>query len=124
MKRLLPLLGLLAATLALAAGTTANVAWTAPTAYTDGTAVGATDIASYTVTWTGSGASTSGSVKVIAPATTAAVTVPCGSATFTVTVTTSATAYIPNVTSSPTTGVPYATGVTCTINPPSALTAK
>lgn len=93
--------------MAEAAGTTANLSWSAPTQYVDGTALPASDIAFYTVQFNGQ------SQKVTAPATTASVNVACGSASFTVTVTTTATAKYPNATSDPSGAVPYASGVVC-----------
>ena len=100
---------------ALAAGTSANVSWTAPTQYTDSSTLPATDIASYTISWAPTSGQTgpSGSLSVTAPALTATVPVPCGNTTFTVTVTTTATAKYPSETSAPSSAVPYATGVTC-----------
>jgi hypothetical protein len=126
MKRFLPLLALLGATLVLAAGTTANLAWTAPTAYTDGSAIANGDLATYVISWapaTGQ-IGPSGSASVAATSTSTTIPVACGSVTFTVAVTTSATAKYPNATSGVSNAVPYATGVTCAPNPPSALTAK
>ena len=115
---------LLFASIAWASGTSATVTWVAPTTYNDGTAVGATDIASYTVTWVGSGPKTSGSLTVTAPATSAVVPVACGSASFTVTATASATAVYPNTTSAASSpAVVYATGVACSLNPPTGVQA-
>jgi hypothetical protein len=114
---------------AFGAGTTANVSWTAPTAYVDGTALAASDIASYTVSWapaTGQ-AGPSGSLKVSPAAgstavpTLATVPVACGDVTFTVTVTTTASAHYPNMTSAPSSPVPYATGAQCVPNPPTGV---
>lgn len=126
MKRIACLMvAALLATAALASGTTATVSWAAPTTYNDGTAVGATDIASYTVTWVGSGPKTSGTLVVSAPNVSAAVPVACGSASFTVTATASATAVYPgSVSTSSSPPVVYATGVTCALNPPTGVQAK
>ena len=125
MKRFVSLIAAaLLATVALASGTTATVTWVAPTTYTDGTSVAATDIASYTVTWTGTGSKTSGSLVVTAPALSATVPVACGSASFTVTVTASATAVYPGTSATSSPPVVYATGVTCSINPPTGVQAK
>lgn len=98
-----------------AAGTTANVSWTAPTQYTDNSALPATDIDHYTITWapaTGQ-SGPSGSLNVAGNLTSTTVPVACGNTSFTVSVTTSATAKYPNATSAPSNLVPYATGVTC-----------
>lgn len=105
------------------AGTTANLTWSAPTTYTDGSAIASGDIASYTISWApASGQSgPTGTQSATASAVAATVPVACGSVTFTISVTTSSTAKYPNVTSGPSNAVPYATGVTCTINPPSGL---
>lgn len=100
-----------------AAGTAAQVSWSPPTAYNDASALPISDIASYTLAWTGS---TSGSKTVTGTSTSVAVA--CGSVAFTVTVTTNAGAKFPNATSAPAGPVPYATGVTCGPNPPTALT--
>lgn len=117
MKKLsLLLLGLVLTAEVWAAGTTATVSWTAPTSYIDNTPLPATDIASYTVLWTG------GSKTVTGLSTT--VPVPCGSQTFTVIVTTTATAKYPSSTSDPSAPITYASGVTCRPNPPGAVTAN
>lgn len=102
-----------------AAGTTANISWTAPIAYNDGppaTALPASDIAFYTVSW---GTNAGQSLQVTA--TSATVPVACGSANFTVTVTTTATAKYPNATSAPAGPVAYASGVTCAPKPVTGL---
>lgn len=111
---------------AYAAGTTANVSWTAPTTYTDGETLAASDLAYYTIAWSplSTGGAPAGMLKVIAPAITATVPVPCGGENFTVSVTTSATAKYPNATSAPSGAVPYASGVACTPNPPTGLTVQ
>ena len=115
--------GLIAITASWAAGTTADVAWVAPTTYTDGSPLPTSDIASYIITWTPATGQSgpSGSTNVPAGALTATVPVPCGSTSFTIAITTNATAKFPNITSAPTSPVPYATGVTCAPNPPSGL---
>jgi hypothetical protein len=114
---------LLAASAAIAVGTTANVAWTAPTTYSDGTALPLTDIASYTITWSpNSPYAKPGTITAASSAGTATVTgLTCGTYNFTVTVTTTATAYSPNAsaTSSP---VIYNTGITCVAPKPSTFT--
>jgi hypothetical protein len=127
MKRVLSILCGLAVigtvTVSIAAGTSATASWNAPVAYDDGSALPASDIANYTVSWgpaTGQAGPT-GSTNVPAGTTTAVIPVACGTVTFTVSVTTTATAHYPNATSSPSTGVPYATGIACTPNPPSGL---
>jgi hypothetical protein len=99
--------------LAFAAGPTANVSWSAPVTYVDGSAMPATDIAFYTVKWG------SNSKQVTTLSTTADVI--CGSASFTVSITTKTTAKYPNATSSDAGPVSYATGVTCAPNPPTGL---
>lgn len=124
MKRFLSILRfaalILLPVIAVASGTTANVSWTAPTQYTDGTALAATDIDHYTVTAcevNAPGTCVTATVK--APATTGTLAVVCGQYDFTVTVTTGASATYPNATSSPSSVVPYASGVSCT---PKAVT--
>lgn len=127
MKRFLAALFLLAITApAFAAGTTANLTWTAPTQYTDGSPIAAGDLDHYTITWApASGQSgPSGSITVAGNLSGSQVPVPCGGVSFTLTVTTGATAKYPNATSGPAGPVPYVTGVTCGPNPPGALTAK
>lgn len=128
MKRYLGLwlpsvLTLLVLSVTWAAGVSATVSWVAPATYNDGSTVPSTDIDHYTLSWApvGSQAGPSGSVNVTS--TSAVVAVPCGSTSFSVTVTTSATAKYPNVTSGPDGPVSYASGVTCTINPPTGLAA-
>lgn len=118
MKKLLTLLALSFVTLTFAAGTTANLSWTAPTAYTDGSALPVADIAFYTITWD------TQSVKVTAPAISTVVNVPCGSTAFSATVTTTASAKYPNATSSQAGPVPYATGIACVPNPPQGLAVR
>lgn len=113
---------------AYAAGATANLSWTAPTAYIDGEPLPAAQIDHYTITWTtaspaGVGGPT-GSLTVPGTATAATVPVPCGSVNFSITVTTTAAAVFPNATSAPDGPVPYATGVTCGPNPVTGLQAK
>lgn len=51
MNKVIAFLLLAFVTLTFAAGTAANLTWTAPTTYSDGTALAPTDIAFYTVTW-------------------------------------------------------------------------
>src|SRR5579885_206625 len=94
---------LAAVTVTLGAGTTANLSWTPPTQYTDGSPIGSSDLAYYTISWTpASGVGgPSGSMKVTAPATAATVPVPCGSVNFTLTVTTGSAALYANATSAP-----------------------
>lgn len=108
-----------------AAGTTANLSWTAPTSYSDGTALPASDIASYTLAWTATSPfAKAGTVSAASSALTATVsTLTCGTYNFTITVTTTATAYSPNssATSAP---VLYNTGVTCSAPVPSTSTFK
>lgn len=127
MKRfLVSLFALVASTVAFAAGTTANLSWTAPTAYVDTSPLPASDIDHYTIAWapTSGQSGPSGSETVPGSAVTATAPVPCGSTTFTITVTTTATAKYPNATSGPSSPAPYVSGVTCSPNPPAGLTAK
>jgi len=122
-KFIFAILASLLASAAFAVGTTANVAWTAPTAYTDGHVLPSTDIASYTVTWVPSSpyaaAGTASAISTALAVTVSSLT--CGSYTFTVTVKTTATAYSPNAsaTSAP---VVYDTGVTCVAPKPGTFT--
>lgn len=120
---LLILLGAVAP-LVYAAGTTANLSWTLPVTYNDGTtALPATDIASITVCWTppSSGGPQAGCVTKAGALTTTTIPVACGGESFTVAVTTTATAAYPNASSDPSASVPYATGVKCKPNPPTGL---
>lgn len=123
MKRLALVLGLLLASAAQAAGTTATLSWVLPTTYSDTSALPTTDIAYVTIQWTLGGVAQTQKVST-APMTSATVNVPCGSVTFDVLVTTTATAKYPNATSGPSNSVPYATGVQCVPNPASGLTAS
>ena len=126
MSKIVMLLGtgfwIVMSALALAAGTSANLSWSPPLAYQDGTALKATDIAGYTIEWRASATGpVLGTQPAAASATSATVPVPCGSLVFDVTVTTTASAVYPNATSGPSVAVPYASGVACTPNPPSGL---
>lgn len=127
MRRALQVLALiLVSGVVFGAGTSANVKWIAPTAYTDGSAVAAGDLDHYTLSWapaTGQAGPT-GSVTIAGNLTAATVPVACGEVTFTISVTTSASARYPNVTSGPGGAVPYVTGVTCTVNPPTGLAVQ
>lgn len=116
---------LLWASHAIAAGASATVGWSAAVTYSDGSAVPAADIKSFTVSWAPavSGGPT-GSLTVPGTASTAVVPVGCGGVSFAVTVTTTAGAKYPNLTSAPSSSVPYATGITCTVNPPTGVTAQ
>lgn len=109
------------ATAGHAAGTSATVSWNAPVSYTDGTAVASGDIASYTVKWSGT---VSGSTTVAGTALSAVVPVACGTVTFTVLATSGASAKYPNQSSGDSNTAVYATGVTCTLNPPTAVKAS
>lgn len=117
------LLGLTLCTVARAAGTTANLTWTNPATYVDGSPLPATDIAGYTITWSGP---PSGSLTLTAGSvTTATVPIACGSVNFTVVVNTTATALYPSTSSSPSSPpAAYATGVKCSPNPVTGVTAK
>lgn len=123
LSRILPLLALLSVTVSIAAGTSATASWTAPTAYTDGSALPASDIDHYTLTWGPAAGSSgpSGSVNVPAGTVSTVINVPCGSTSFTVSVTTGAAAKYPNSTSAPAGPVPYASGLSCAPNPPGGL---
>lgn len=126
MKRLLAIAALaLVSTLCVTygAGTTANLTWTAPTAYTDGTSLPAADLDHYTISWAPAAGQSgpTGSTTVAGNLTAATVPVPCGQVSFTLTVTTGASAHYPNATSGPAGPVPYVTGVTCQPNPPTGL---
>lgn len=129
MKKFLSgLVALLLTSLALAASTngtqTATVSWTAPTQYTDGTTLAATDIANYTVSYVTAASSTPKTVSVPAGTLTTTVAALCGTANFSVTVTTTATAVYPNATSSPGGPVPFVSSVNCVPNAPGGLTVK
>lgn len=115
MRHLTALLLCVAASTALATGTTANLTWTPPTQYTDGSPIAAGELDHYTITWApASGQSgPTGSITVAGNLSSSQVPVPCGGVSFTLTVTTSATAKYPNATSGPAGPVPYVTGVTC-----------
>lgn len=117
---------LAAVTVSIAAGSTAHLSWIAPTAYTDGSSLPASDIDHYTITWAPAAGSTgvSGSTNIPAGTVATTVNVPCGSTTFTVSVTTGPGAKYPSTTSAPTGAVPYATGIACAPNPPSGLAAQ
>lgn len=97
---------------------TATVSWTAPTTYTDGSPIGATDLTQYTVSWSRTiGGTPIGTQAVKVPATSAVVPVSCGGYYFTVTATAQLTGDAP-ATSLPTTALLFNSGVTCTPNPP------
>lgn len=118
----LMLAGILTACTAMAAGTTANVSWTAPTVYTDGTALPATDIANYTINWSAASPyAASGSVTAASGLTIVVSSLTCGSYSFTVTVKTTATAYSPNAQST-TAPFVYNTGIVCTAPKPGTFT--
>jgi hypothetical protein len=123
---LLSCLVLLGVTLSWAAGTTAKISWSAPTTYTDTTALPVGDIDHYTLTWapaSGAGGPI-GSMNVPGNLLTAQVPVPCGGTSFTVSVTTGPNAHIPNATSTPTNAVPYVSGIACVPNPPTGLVVQ
>ena len=101
---------------AFAAGTTANLSWTQPTAYNDGTPMPASDIASYTVTYTYGGKVVTANFPAGTLSTT--VSVPCGGTSFEVDVSTTASAVYPSTNSAQSNLVPYASGVTCAPNAP------
>jgi hypothetical protein len=121
--RVLSAVALLTVVAAWAAGRSATVTWSAPAAYAEDTALPATDIDHYTLSWVpAAGAGPSGSVDV--KALTAVIPVTCGSVLFSVTVTTTASAVYPNTTSAPVGPVPYASGIACAPNPPGALAVQ
>ncbi len=118
-----------AAALALA-GTPpiATVSWTAPTQYTDGTTLPATDLAYYTVSACEVNSPQTCIVQKAMPATagqppplTLQVPMVCGTYNFTVTATTTATAVNPNATSGPAGPVQDVSGVSCRPNPPAGV---
>jgi hypothetical protein len=106
--------------------TTANLSWSAPTAYLDGTTLPASDIASYTITYQSSASATAPVHTLSFPAGTLSTTVAalCSSTNFTITVTTTASAVYPNATSSQGGPVPFVSSVNCAPNPPGNFTAK
>jgi hypothetical protein len=112
--RVLGVLALLSVGWVWAAGPSATVTWTAPTAYIDGTVLPASDIDHYTVTPAGGTSITTKTLSAVVP-------VACGSVAFSVTATTTATAAYPNTTSAPAGPVTYVSGVGCAPNPPDAL---
>jgi hypothetical protein len=116
----------LIAPIAAASGNTANLKWTAPTSYVDGTSLAAADLDHYTITWApASGqAGPSGSITVAGSLTATTVPVACGQVTFSITVTTTASALYPNATSGPSSPAPYVTGITCVPKAPAGLTAS
>lgn len=122
------LLLVLAIPLAHAAGTSATVTITAPTAYLDGEALPLADLATYTLTWAPAagqhGPSGSQTITVTAAVQTLTIPVACGSTTFDVLVTTGPGALYPTDPSGLAPAVSYSTGiVTCAPNPP-GLAAK
>lgn len=131
MKRLLYLLSTLTSlsiTISIAQVSTpaAVVAWLAPTAYVDGSAVAPADVDHYTISWTASSAGgPTGSFT--APGNTLAANVPfpCGSANFSITVTTSSSSKYPNTTSDPSAPIVlFDSKVKCASNPPSGLAVR
>lgn len=113
-------------TAAHAAGTTAKCFWNAVTTYVDGSALPATDIAHYTLTWAPAAGQNgpSGSLNIPAGILSAPVTIACGATTFTISVTTTATARVPNSTSAPSAGIAYDSKVPCAPSAPSGLIAQ
>jgi len=106
-----------------AAGTTANLSWTHPTTYIDGTPLALADIGSTVITWrrtaTGPVVAT---LTVPAPATTAAVQgLVCGNFVFTARTVMRVSADSSDETAPP---APYSTGITCRANPPTGLQAS
>lgn len=122
------LAGALVLTAVYAAGNSAAVSWIAPITYNEGSVLPATDIASYTVSWTGiagpQGAGPAGSLVVKAPATNVSIPVACGTVNFSVSVTTTAGAKYPSATSDPAGPIAYASGLECKPNPPGAPAAR
>lgn len=123
MSRLAGLLATLIATAAVASGSTATVAWTAPTAYSNGAALPASDIKNYTISWSRTaGGAVVGSLT--ATSSPVSVPVPCDGLVFSATVTTTATALYPNATSVPSNNAPYTSGIVCTPGPPTSVTVS
>lgn len=112
---------------ALAAGTTANLSWTLPSTWSDGSTLSVSDLKETLIEWRRTAAGpVVGSVRVTAPA--SSVSVPglaCGDFVFTASAVAKSTALYPNsqsASSSP--PAAYATGVECRPNPPTGLTAS
>ena len=118
MRSTIALLLLLPA-LAFAAGSAANLEWTHPTQYTDGSAINPADIAETLIQWRRPGSETVvGSLHVPAPAANAVAAVACGDYTFT------AQTIMKDAAASGETGrIAYSSGVKCTPNPPGDFTA-
>jgi hypothetical protein len=112
--------GLLLATAALAAGTTANLSWSFPTEYTDGSSLAVADIQETVIQWRRPNSETVvGSLRVTAPTAAAVATVVCNNYTFT------AKIVMKDAAESGETGrAAYATGIKCVPNPPSGLTVN
>lgn len=127
MKYFRALLIALIPTLCLAAGTngtqTANLAWTPPTSYSDGTTLPSGDIAFYTVVWNGP-AGTAQQKTVTAPATGTTVPNLCGTVTLSVSVTTSATAAYPNSVSPASNTATFTSSVACAPKAPTNFTVS
>ena len=104
--------------IAKAAGTSANLAWTHPNAYTDGSALDVADIKETIITWRRPGrTNVVGTVRVTAPASQTVVTgLTCGSFAFTL-----ATVMTSGTTSDDSQPVTYSTGIQCAPNPPTNL---
>jgi len=108
---------------AYAAGTSATLSWVHPVAYTNnGGPLALTDIKETAVQWRRPGNTTmAGNVRVAAPATTVIVSgLVCGDFVFTAATVLKAN----NVTSEESASAAYTTGVVCTPNPPTAVTAQ
>jgi hypothetical protein len=107
------ILALLLSPVVFAAGTTANLSWTLPTTYTDGSPLAVADLREIIVEWRRTPlGNVIGSVRVPAPAT--SVNVPglvCGNYIFVAYVTTV------DAQSDASNNAPYATGVKCKPNP-------
>lgn len=110
------LLAVACATAAFAEGALANLSWSLSPVYTDGNAMPASDVASFTVSWVpkvGVPGVVAGSKSVAGGLLSTTVPVACGDVVFTVALTTTGTARYPNATSSQSNGAPYATGIVC-----------
>jgi len=107
-----------------AATPSATLTWTAPTAYTDGTALPAADIDHYTIGWART-ATDALMGQQAATGLTASIPIACGSVVFWVSASTGAAAKYPNQTSLPAGPVTYNSGIACVAtkpNPPGGLT--
>jgi len=105
---------------AQAAGTSANLSWTHPTTYIDGTPLALADIGSTVITWRRTaGGPVVATLTVPAPAAATTVTgLVCGDFVFTARTVMRVDANSSDETAPP---APYTTGITCRANPPTGL---